>query len=565
LLLQISIKNFAIFKDVTLEPGENYNVITGESGAGKSVIVNAMSLICGARAFREMIRTGEKSASVEAVFRIPAYKKEIIYNKLNLDDELLVITRIIHKDKPSVCKINGKIRNLSQITEVASNFIDIHGQYENQALLNIDNHIKYLDDFAKDKLLDCKIEYRKLLNEYNTLINSIVSVSGGEAERERNKQILEFQIDEIDSAGIDSINENALIERKILLENAENYQNASGTALNMLENEESSVTESLRSAAKELEALPDNEKIKKITRDINEAYFLLQETAVEISRFKENIEFNEDEYEDLLDKLEKIRDLKRKYGDSISDIIKFRDNAAMQLNKIKDFKQFYSRNLGRLSELEKIIKETDFELTAIRMKASDKLKMLIISELEDMGMNDSVILVKFDKNYFKNILGFIEFKKDGNDICEFMISLNKGLEPVTLGKVASGGEMSRIMLALKTVFSYKDDTETVVFDEIDSGLSGEASIAVANKLKDLSNDKQIICITHLPQIAAKAEGHFVIKKDSQKEITFATVKKVSSMNERINVIASLTDGENITTEGREHAIKIVKESNKLFN
>ena len=565
MLLQISIKNFAIFKDVTLEPGENYNVITGESGAGKSVIVSAMSLICGARAFREMIRTGENSASVEAVFRIPAYKKETIFDNINLDDELLVITRVIHKDKPSVCKINGKIRNLSQITEVASNFIDIHGQYENQALLNIDNHIKYLDDFAKDKLLDCKIEYRKLLNEYNTLINSIVSVSGGEAERERNKQILEFQIDEIDSAGIDSINENALIERKILLENAENYQNASGTALNMLENEESSVTESLRSAAKELEALPDNEKIKKITRDINEAYFLLQETAVEISRFKENIEFNEDEYEDLLDKLEKIRDLKRKYGDSISDIIKFRDNAAMQLNKIKDFKQFYSRNLGRLSELEKIIKETDFELTAIRMKASDKLKMLIISELEDMGMNDSVILVKFDKNYFKNILGFIEFKKDGNDICEFMISLNKGLEPVTLGKVASGGEMSRIMLALKTVFSYKDDTETVVFDEIDSGLSGEASIAVANKLKDLSNDKQIICITHLPQIAAKAEGHFVIKKDSQKEITFATVKKVSSMNERINVIASLTDGENITTEGREHAIKIVKESNKLFN
>jgi len=359
LLLQISIRNFAIFKDATLEPGENYNVITGESGAGKSVIVNAMSLICGARAYKEMIRTGENSASVEAVFRIPAYKKQIIYKKLNIDDELLVITRIIHKDKPSVCKINGKIRNLSQITEIASNFIDIHGQYENQTLLNIDNHIKYLDDFAKDNLLNCKIKYRKLLNEYNTLINSIVSVSGGEAERERNKQILEFQIDEIDSAGINSINENVLIERKILLENAEKYQNASGTALNMLESEESSVTESLRSAAKELESLPDNEKIKKITRDINEAYYLLQETAVEISRFKENIEFNEDEYEDLLDKLEKIRDLKRKYGASIADIIKFRDNAVMQLNKIKDFKQFYSRNLDRLSELEIILKETD--------------------------------------------------------------------------------------------------------------------------------------------------------------------------------------------------------------
>ncbi len=565
MLLQISIRNFAIFEDVTLEPENGYNVITGESGTGKSVVVNAMSLICGARAYKEMIRTGANSASVEAVFRIPKYKKGIISEKFNITDELLVITRIIHREKPSVCKINGKIRNLSQITEISSYFIDIHGQYENQMLLNVENHIKYLDDYAKDELLECKIRYRKLLSEYIKLTDSIISVSGGDSERERNRQILEFQINEIDSAGIEMLDEKLLLEKKTLLENAEKYKSVTGTALNTLENDGSSVTESLRNAAKELESLPVNENIKKIIKDLNDSYYLLQEAATEISRFNENIEFNEEEYGEILDKLEIIMELKRKYGSSIDGILDFRKNAFEQLNNIVNFKRNYSRNLAKLTELEKGLETVDKELTGIRKNSSEKLKVLILNELNDMGMKDSVMRIKFDKTYLKNSLGFMDFKKDGRDECEFMISLNKGLEPVTLGKVASGGEMSRIMLALKTVFSYKDETETVVFDEIDSGISGEASIAVANKLTKMSADKQIICITHLPQIAARAGSHFVINKNSLNDLTFASIKKLNKIKEKINVIASLTDGENITPEGREHAAKIVMEGNKPFN
>jgi len=565
LLLQISITNFAIFKDAVFEPGDGYNAVTGESGAGKSVIVNALSLICGVRAYKEMIRTGESEATIEAVFRIPKRKKKLVEEILNITDELLVITREIHKDKPSICKINGKIRNLSQITEISSLFIDIHGQYENQTLMNIENHIKYLDDFASKNLRTVLIDYKKLLKEYNRATDSILSVSGGEAERERNRQILEFQIEEIESARLERINEKQLIERKNLLENAEKYRQSTGVALNILEGEGLSFTDNLRKAIKELETLPDNEKLKNIINNMNESFYQLEDSTSELNRFNEIIEFDDKEFEEILDKIDKLNDLKRKYGTTLNEVVEFHDKALLQLNKIINFKKDYAKNLERLSDLENQLITLDRKLTSIRKTSSKILKEAIIKELFDMGMKDSVIEVKFEKNNYKNKLGYTNFPLNGLDECEFLISLNKGLAPVTLGKVASGGEMSRIMLSFKTVFSYKDDTETVVFDEIDSGISGEASIAVAEKLEKLSKDKQIVCITHLPQIAARAKNHYIIKKNSIGSITKATVKKVIKETEKIDVIASLTDGENITEEGRNHAIKILNENKKHFN
>lgn len=565
MLLQISIKNFAIFKDVVLEPGKGFNAITGESGAGKSVIVNALSLICGARAYKEMIRTGERSAIVEAVFRIPAHKKKIISEKLNIDEDLLVITRELHKDKPSLCKINGKIRNLSLITEISSYFIDIHGQYENQTLMDVDNHIKYLDDFAHTELKMNLASYQKILKEYNSLIDSIVSVSGGEAERERNRQILEFQIEEISSASLERIDETALLERKNLMENAEKYKMSTGTALNYIEKEEISLSDQIRSAVKELEMLPHNETISSIISNLNDSFFTIQDTASELARFGESIEYDENEFEELQDKLEVIKNLKRKYGNTIEEILIFNDNAKKQLLNIQNFKRNYARNLEKIAELEKKLYSEDAKLSQIRTNASEKLKEMLLVELYDMGMKDSVINISITKESNKNKLGYMQFQNTGRDRCEFLISLNKGLEPVTLGRIASGGEMSRIMLSFKTVFSYKDDTETVVFDEIDSGISGDAAIAVADKLDKLSLDKQIICITHLPQIAARADGHFVIQKTSDKDSTRAAVRKITEKDEKIHIIASLTDGENVSEEGMLHAVKILDKYNKYFN
>lgn len=565
MLIQITIRNFAIFHDAVLEPEDGLNIITGESGAGKSVIVNALSLICGARAYKEMIRTGEETASVEAVFRIPENKMDIIKEKLDIYEDILVITRDINKDKSSLCKINGKIRNLSMITEISSILLDIHGQYENQTLLDIENHIKYLDEFAYSDLNPIILNYNTLQKEYSNTVEFLLSAIGGDSERERNKQILEFQIEEIESAGLDNIDETLILEKQVLFENSENYRNSTGTAINYLENENLSIADGIRTAIKELESLPSNENIKPMINNLNDAYFLIKDTTTDLIRFNESIEFNENEYEELLDLKEKINILKRKYGASISDILEFRDKARMELDKILNFKKDYSKNLDLLKKYEQELLKLDNQLTVKRKESSLILKNLILKELNEMGMKDSAIKIKFSKHEEKNKLGFAEFPPRGRDRCEFLISLNKGLEPVTLGKVASGGEMSRIMLSFKTVFSYQDDTNTVVFDEIDAGISGEASIAVAEKLEKLSRDKQIICITHLPQIAARGKVHFVIKKETENDITLASVVKISNINEKIEVIASLTDGSKITSKGREHAADIIQKNNKYFN
>lgn len=564
MLLQISIRNFAIFHDAVLEPENGLNIITGESGAGKSVIVNALSLICGARAYKEMIRTGEESASVEAVFKIPENKKEILREKFDIDDDILVITREINKDKSSICKINGRIRNLSLITEAASILIDIHGQYENQTLLDVENHIKYLDEFAYSDINPTIINYNKIQKEYSDLINSLLSAAGGENERERNKQILEFQIEEIESAGLERLDEDSIRDKQRLLENSENFKNSTGMAINFLENENFSISESLRSAVKELEILPSNENIKSLINNLNDSYFQIKDTTTDLIRFNESIEFNEVEYEELMDLNEKINVLKRKYGTSISDILEFRNNAQISLNNILNFKRDYSKKLDKLKEYEKDLFKLDEELSDAREKSAVILKSLLLKELYDMGMKDSAINIEFSKPMNKNMLGFTDFPLRGRDKCEFLISLNKGLDPVTLGKVASGGEMSRIMLSFKSVFSYKDDTQTVVFDEIDAGISGEASIAVAEKLDKLSKDKQILCITHLPQIAARGKSHFVIKKNSDNKKTTASVEKVSNIDERIDVIAALTDGTKITSKGREHAAEILMKNKNYF-
>lgn len=565
MLLQISIRNFAIFHDAVLEPENGLNIITGESGAGKSVIVNALSLICGARAYKEMIRTGEETASVEAVFRIPENKREVLKEKLGTDDDILVITRDINKDKSSICKINGKIRNLSLIMETASLLIDIHGQYENQTLLDVENHINYLDEFAYNEINPIVLKYNKLQKEYYGIINSLLSTIGGDNERERNKQILEFQIDEIESAGLDRIDENSMHDKQRLLENSENFRNSTGMSINFLENENLSISDSIRAAIKELESLPSNEIVKSLINSLNDSYFLIKDTTTELIRFNESIEFNENEYEELLDLTEKINVLKRKYGTSVSDILEFRDEARKSLNNILNFKKDYAKKLDKLREYETELSKMDEDLTFARKESAISLKSLILKELNEMGMKESAIKIAFKKHTLKNQLGFIDFPQRGRDKCEFLISLNKGLEPVTLGKVASGGEMSRIMLSFKSVFSYKDDTQTVVFDEIDAGISGEASIAVAEKLEKLSKDKQIICITHLPQIAARGKVHFVIKKESDNEIVSAYVGKVSNIIEKIDVIASLTDGSQVTPKGREHAAEIIKKNNKHFN
>ena len=557
MLKQITIKNFAIFEDASFEPGEGYNVITGESGAGKSIIVNALSLIRGARAYREMIRTGKDYAVVEAVFEL----SDDLLAETGIEDNILVITRKIHNEKVSECRINDKIRPLSDIVEITGRLLDIHGQYENQTLADSSNHISFLDSFAGEELLSKIDAFNLELNEYNDLVQKIIKNSGSEADRERNKEIYSFQLNEIDAAGLLEISEEALMEKWNFMKNAEKFMKETEKAYEMLGNDINSPYDIVSEVQKILASLPDNNEITSITEKLNEASFILLDSLSGLRDFIDNNTFDEYEYDEISDTIENIKKLKRKYGNTIDDILEYRNKIALELENIENFEANNRRSLEKIASLEKILLSMDEELTILRKKYSKGLREKLLSELYDMSMVDADFLIDISTVRSKNSMGFTEFRKNGNADCEFLITLNKGLAPQPLARVASGGEMSRIMLALKTIFAFRGDTETVIFDEIDSGLSGEASRTVASKLKKLSGSRQIICITHLPQIAARKGNHFVIWKNSFENDTKAWIRQLKDESEIIRQIAALTDGDNPSDEALMHARQLFSQYN----
>lgn len=557
MLKQISIKNFAIFEDASFEPGAGFNVITGESGAGKSVVVNALSLIRGARAYKEMIRTGTDFALVEAVFEISDSKMK----QLNISENTLVITRRINSERISECRINNKIRPLSEIVEITGNLIDIHGQYENQTLADSENHLAFLDAFAGEILENKLSDYNEKLNEYNHLIKEIIFLSGSDSERERNKEIYSFQLKEIEAAGLADISEEELLEKWEFMKNSEKFMKETEKAYILLENEINSPYEIVSEVYKILTALPENSDIDSVSSKLNEASYLLLETISELRDFKENNTFDQFEYEQLGETIDNLKKLKRKYGGSVEEILLYREKISKELEQIENYEKNNDIMLKKVATLERGLLNLDAEMMEIRRNKASLLKEKLLVELDDMGMGDSEFIIELTSHRRTNSLGYIEFGKNGLVSCEFLISLNKGLQPQTLGRVASGGEMSRIMLAFKTLYTFKDDTETIVFDEIDSGLSGEASKTVAAKLAKLSSKKQIICITHLPQIAAGKGLHFIIEKLIDNDFAKAFIRKAESVEDVIKQIASLTDGENLTEESLMHARSLYRRFN----
>ncbi len=546
-----------------MEPEKGYNVITGESGAGKSIVVNALSLISGARAYKEMIRTGENKAVVEAVFSVGERHKKTFSDFIDANEGgQVVITREVFADRASVCRINGRLINLSDISEISGKLIDIHGQYENQSLLDIENHRLFLDEFASEEINEIKSEYNEMACEYRALVKKILNSSGSDEERERTREILEFQISEIDKAELTRFDEEEFSQRMNILENAENYINGAYKAIEWVDGDELSAVDSIREAAKTLEGLPENRELAEISSSLDEIYYKLKESLTSINDFVESVSFSPEEYEKALETQNNLKKLKRKYGGTVQEIIDFRDDAQEKLDAVNNYEKEFEDTLNRIKTLERKLNQADERLFEIRKQASEKLALRIVDELLEMGMKDAFLTTSFEKSLGKNKLGFDTFPEDGRDVCEFMVSLNKGINPMSLGKVASGGELSRIMLAFKTLFTGKDETTTVVFDEIDSGISGNSSIAVARKLKKLSGDKQVICITHQPQIAAKADCHFVIEKGIESEISTAVISKITEKDDIIKTIASMTDGELITDEGRVHAERLYNKNNQ---
>ena len=520
----ISIKNFAIIENTEVSFFEGLNIITGETGAGKSIVIEAISLALGSRADSSYVRTGTDKATIQLV--------------ATLDGEDIVITREISATGKNLCKLNGEIVTLAQINKVASKLADIHGQYDNQSLLNPEYHIELLDAYKNDITLPLKEEVSNVFAEFSACKSKLSKLLSTEKENARQLDFYKFEAEEIEKANLIVGEDKELEERISVLQNSEKiYDNLAKSYSSMYE-ESPSVMDGLNFAVKSIDEISEySSELAALNEEFRDTYYRLEEVCRNLRSLKDSVVFSPDELDEAIARLNLIDGLKKKYGDSIEEILDYQAKLQEKLSIIENFDEEKLSLMRQLKELKTKLVESCDKLTLQRKANALELEESIQKELYDLNFKDS--LVKID------IQPLSEPTENGIDKVEILITTNKGEPLKPLYKVASGGEMSRIMLAFKNIISSYDMIPTLIFDEIDNGISGITASIVGKKLKEIANARQILCITHLPQIAACGEHNYRIFKESDESKTFTTVEELND-NQTIDEIARLLGGATIT-------------------
>ncbi len=525
MISSLHIKNIGIIEDLSVDLNNGLNVLTGETGAGKTLIIDSLQIISGGRFSKEMIRKGETNSFVELCMYNPESKYSI--------DGNIIVSREININGKNMCKINGRMVTVNELKEFMMNFIEIHGQNDNQTILDAKSHIKYLDGFIFNELKDKKEEYAKLYDRYIEIKDELKMNYGDDKERQRKLDLLKYQMDEIEEANLKLNEEEELEEkRKIFLNSEKISENLIEADTLLSEN----TIDSLSMVIRALEKIENiDKKYEKASTELKNSYYELQELARDISNYKEDIYFDEEERNYVEERLDLIYSLKRKYGNDISEILKYKDDIKEEINHIENLDTYNQKLKSELNAVKEKMNDLGGKISNIRKKGADKLSVNINNELEDLEMKNAKINVKVQ--YMED-----EFYKNGKDIVKFYITTNLGEDEKELSKIASGGEMSRTMLAIKKVLADTDNMPILIFDEIDTGISGKAANSVANKLKAISKKHQVICISHLPNIAANADYNYFISKDVNGDRTKTKIKQLEE-EEIIKEIARISSGE----------------------
>ncbi|MFU0823817.1 DNA repair protein RecN [Clostridium sp.] len=542
MLLQLNIKNFALIEDLTINFEKGFNVLTGETGAGKSILIDAINYVLGDKFNKSLIRTGENRTFVEAIFDIVNSNTKKIMNEMEIEyNDLLIISRETFKSGKSIVKVNGKSILLSNIKKIANTLINIHGQHENQELLDSVTHINYLDKFGDDKLNNILKQYGEKYKKLLDIDKKIKQLRSQDGEKEKLSDFLKYQIEEINNAKLRIGEDKELEERYAILNNAEKINNALLNSYNILYNSNDtfiSVYDCLSRVIRELKTIDKHmDKLKTITNSVEETYFNIEQTISEIRNMQESITYDKNELEFVNSRIFQIDSLKRKYGNTIEDIIEYKKKIEKQyddiINSEKIIEELKKERIETIQELACCGKE----IHNIRVDIGKVLEKRIKKELDYVGLEKSILRIKID---FQD-----EFYNNGCDKVQFLISTNPGEPLKALDKVVSGGELSRVMLSLKTVFVDKDEIPSVIFDEIDTGISGRIAQRVAEKMYLISNAHQVFCVTHLPQIASMSDAHFLVSKDVVNEKTFTSIKEIDSLQKEYE-IARMIGGSEIT-------------------
>ena len=556
MLFELMIENFALIKKLNVNFHQGLNVLTGETGAGKSIIIDAVNLAIGERADKSFIRTGEEKAIIQAIFysNNPQLMKLLNENGIDAEDDLIIITRELFSSGRSISRINDKLVTVAFVKEISKFLIDIHGQHAHQSLLYPENHMDMLDSFQGDEVLNLRKNILLKFNELKEIDQKISSLIGNDGERERRKDILRFQVQEIDDAKLNVEEENKLLEQQALISNSEKIFKIMSDSYEKLFNglsPYSPIIDGVGGIVGELLHIKNLDKqINNIYEVLQEALYGLQDSAREIRNYRDQIEFDPSELDFIESRLDLINRLKRKYGKTIFDILEYRNNIMKELEEIENSEEYIERLHNNKKELKKHYLSLSEELHQKRKTIAAYLENKMNSELLSLNMNNSRFSVKVEVN--KDLSGNIIFSQKGIDKVEFLISTNAGEPLKPLAKIASGGEISRIMLGIKTILAKTDNIPTVIFDEIDTGISGRTAQIVGEKLSMISNTHQILCITHLPQIACMSDHHYYIEKFMENSNTFTNVKKLSD-GERVMELGRLLGGINLTDLTLEHA------------
>ena len=551
MLSVLKIENIAIIESAEIEFSKGFNVLSGETGAGKSIILDSINAVLGFRTSRELIRTGANEARVTALFSCIDKKVEGKLSELSLPlspDGTLLISRTISPDK-NVCKVNNALTNVSALREIGAELISIHGQQDNRELLNSETHIGYIDVIGG--LQKYVTEYRQAYEKLIEIKSQIKRLSGDKEEKARRIDILSYQIDEIEKAEINPGEWDKLKDRRNELLNFEKIQGSLSSAYSALNGGDSftGAVEMLSGAFRELSSVSSfSEDLDKLASKLGDLYYEATDISDSIRDAVSDDGFSQAELENIENRLDLLYKLSKKYGATEEEILLFAEKAQKELNEIS----FSDEKLEELKEeysslLEKT-KNFALKLSEERKKTSIDFSNKVCNELQYLDMPNVEFLVDFKE---------VSLYENGIDEAEFLISANVGEIPKPITKIASGGELSRIMLALKTVMANKDNIETMIFDEIDSGVSGRAALKVANKLKQVSNGKQVLCVTHLSQLMSYADAHYLIQKAVRDGKTYTGVTVLDSEG-RKREIARIISGGEVTQAQLENAEEMLK-------
>lgn len=551
MLLEISIKNFAIIEEISLNFEQGMTVLTGETGAGKSIIIDAMNIMLGSRATTDVIRHGAPKAEIEGLFSLENSRalREIFEEQgWELTDELIIRREILQNGR-SVSRINGQMVNLSVLKAVGQHLVDIHGQHDQEELMRPQLHIAMLDEFGTADFLHLKGRYQETFDHYRSLRKQVLTLQKNQQEHKARIEMLEFQMAEIESAALKSGEDTALHQERDRLLNHKLIADTLMNAYTMLDNEDFSSLTNVRSAMNDLESIEDYDPAyKELSGSLSETYYVLEDVSKRLEDILDGLDFDGDRLLQVESRLDLINSITRKYGGQVDDVLDYFAQISKEYSLLTG-SNLSSEDMDReLKALERELVELAQELSQARHGLAAQLEAEIKQELQDLYMEKARFKVQFSKG---------KFNREGNEQVEFYISANPGEDFKPLVKVASGGELSRLMLAIKSAFSRKEGKTSIVFDEVDTGVSGRVAQAIAQKIHKIGSNGQVLAISHLPQVIAIADYQFFIEKISDENSTVSTVRLLTA-DERVQEVAKMLAGEDVTEAALTQARELLK-------